>query len=318
MQATDTLGQIIASSTHRDLADLEHKAVIEQFFEYGAVLFRGFGASTEEFLRFTEGYCDDFSTYQGGGFRFGPFNRVAYSADGTLMSTTGASQGFPIPLHGEMYYLAHHPDVLWFYCDVPPEERGETTLCNGAELYRQLSLSTRELLSQHEIRYGRTLPDKLWQTAFQTDNLQEVIDFCAANQTVVELDPKTKALQTYYQTSPVQATGKNNELIFINNLLVAYFAEQAMRAGWGDTLRDVLPPKFSPLTVRLDDGREISKAVIAELTEVGERLTVDVSWQRGDIVMVDNRRTLHGRRECGPGPRKICVRMGELLDRHDS
>ena len=40
-------------------------------------------------------------------------------------------------------------------------------------------------------------------------------------------------------------------------------------------------------------------------------LTIDITWQRGDVAIVDNTRCLHGRRAFAGAAREILIRMGD-------
>jgi alpha-ketoglutarate-dependent taurine dioxygenase len=93
------------------LGDLDGEEVGRLCRRHGALLFRGFGATREEFVALSERSSRGFSTYQGGFFR----DRQPVGAAGTLLTVTGSQEGFAIPLHGEMYYTGRRPGVLWFY-----------------------------------------------------------------------------------------------------------------------------------------------------------------------------------------------------------
>src|SRR4051812_6350383 len=106
-----TFGAILeAQSTPLRCIDLND--LIATFKRAGAVLLRGFSAKLDDFVWLTGKLCQDFSTYRGGGFRWGPLNRDSIGGNPTLMTVTGSGQGWPIPLHGEMYYLKQRPTML--------------------------------------------------------------------------------------------------------------------------------------------------------------------------------------------------------------
>ena len=106
---------------------------------HGAVLCRGFVDGPEAFVRFSDAYASDFSTYQGGWFHGGVINRRSVKDEPTLFAATGNTQDFAIPLHGEMYYQKNKPAILWFYCQIAPGQMGQTTLCDGRALWQGLS-----------------------------------------------------------------------------------------------------------------------------------------------------------------------------------
>src|SRR5437763_2679093 len=123
----------------------------------GAVLFRVFGFTPGSFVSFSDSCCSAFSTYVGGAFRFRSLDRVSLGAHGTLLSPTGATQAFAIPLHGEMYYQKDRPETLWFFCNRAPSKRGQTTLADGREIMNTLSYQSKALLRSHELLYIREL-----------------------------------------------------------------------------------------------------------------------------------------------------------------
>ncbi len=45
------------------------------------------------------------------------------------------------------------------------------------------------------------------------------------------------------------------------------------------------------------DGSEIQAELLEELAERSERETSEIDWQDGDVVLIDNKRFMHGRRE---------------------
>ncbi|MEZ4580446.1 MAG: TauD/TfdA family dioxygenase [Caldilineaceae bacterium] len=124
---TATYGTVISNDNGESVLDLDECQIVDLFSRSGALVLRGFNSTLDEFRTFTDCYGSDFLTYQGGGFRFRSFDRRAINDESTILSVTGGSQGFPMPLHGEMFYLKIRPRILWFRCEIPPERDGETT-----------------------------------------------------------------------------------------------------------------------------------------------------------------------------------------------
>ncbi|MEZ4714992.1 MAG: TauD/TfdA family dioxygenase [Caldilineaceae bacterium] len=157
---TATYGTVISNDNGESVLDLDERQIVDLFSRSGALVLRGFNSTLDEFRTFTDCYGSDFLTYQGGGFRFRSFDRRAINDESTILSVTGGSQGFPMPLHGEMFYLKIRPRILWFRCEIPPERDGETTLGDGAEIFAALSPATQELLRTPP--FATTAP---WPTA---------------------------------------------------------------------------------------------------------------------------------------------------------
>ncbi len=291
-----------------ELADLDLDEVGDLFRRHGALLFRGFGSTREEFVALSERCSQGFSTYQGGFFR----DRQAVGAAGTLLTVTGSQEGFAIPLHGEMYYTGRQPAILWFYCEKPAAEGGETTLCDGEALCAELGEAARTLFSTRRVRYRRELPDGAWQAAFQTDDMAEVERYCAENDTRLVADPATGAVATEHLAWAIRPGRDGRPSVFINNVMALYMGELSWKRGTAAaTIRQLGGGSF-PITVRMEDGAPVPGAVVKELMALHQRLAVAVAWRAGDALMIDNRRILHGR-NAFRGERDVYVRMAEPL-----
>lgn len=295
----------------RRVEDLPPDFLLDAFQQHGAVLLRGFSADLDAFVGLTETHCRDFSLYRAGGFRWKSLDRASVGNNPTVMTTTGRSQTFAIPLHGEMYYWKNPPSIIWFYCETPPRSAGQTTLCDGRALFRCLSDETQSYFRGQEFLYVRTLPDGDWQTTFMTEDLDEVLEFCAANDVAVQVDPATGTLTAEYAAPAVVEDHRTADPVFINNLLLIYLAEWAVESGWSKENLSEIGGELVPIVVRTANRERIPWPRMEEVMKAGERLTTAIDWQRGDILMVDNKRVLHGRSATDGGQRSIVVRMGE-------
>jgi len=267
------------------------------------VVFSGFDASIEDFENITGALSDDFHAYRGGGFTVGRLSRSTVNNNSTLMTATGSTQDFPLPLHGEMYYLSQPPDLIWFYCQVPVAEGGQTTIGDARQIFRDLSTRTQELLRERKIRYERRMDDGDWQITFQTESRAEAENFCKSQGLEISWAEDGTAI-TYFYTSALRVD-EANEPAFINSLLIVALGEQAMRAAKDIKLNFI---------VRWADGTTIAQEILNEINRVCARNEIEVSWQRGDIILVDNRSVMHGRRGSNDKDRKILVRMGTLSE----
>ena len=293
-----TFGTTITLEAGESVLDLDRDKINHLFAESGSIFWESPQTDMDTFARFTDMYGRDFMNYQGGAFRWRSLDRESVENNPTVLTVTGASQDFPIPVHGEMYYQKQKPAVLWFYCETPPPKDGETTVCDGIEVYRALSPSTRELLGTKQLKYIRELAAADWQVMFQTEDLGEVERACARSETKLIFNPENRSIKTeYYCSAIVKWQGQD---VFLNNILPVMMGESVLK-------NDV------PLKVRLEDDSPIPPDILAELERVVDELTVPIKWQKGYIFMVDNTRILHGRRSGSGKERKIYVRMAENL-----
>jgi alpha-ketoglutarate-dependent taurine dioxygenase len=303
-----TFGWVIDANGIPDVPGCEE--FMDLFVRGGAILLRGFPFVTDSFVKFSDSCCGTFSKYVGGGARFRALDRISRGAEGTLLTTTGNESGFSMPLHGEMYYQKLRPDMLWFYCERPPSVKGQTTLADGRELFARLSERSKTLLRSTRLLYRRDLSPADWQTMFKTESLNELRQICDANQMTLEIRSDDSIVIEY--VSPAIRTAEGDGEIFINNAMLLVKSELALRSGEAAQFVGAATTKV-PLVVRLEDGSALPDWLIADVDAVSEEITIEVQWQRGDVVAVDNRRILHGRRKA-VGDREILVRLGNLAE----
>lgn len=286
----ETFGTTLLGTTEADICELDQTEVINSFKSSSLLLFRGFDGGIETFKTFTERFSTNFVSYVGGAY-----SREMINGDKTLLSVTGGKQNFPVPLHGEMYYRKQKPDIIWFYCATPALKDGETTICDGIQIYNELSDSTQKLFTTKRIKYIRTYPAQAWQKIYQTDDLGLVEKVCHDNEMQLEVNAD-RSITTKYVTSALIESRDGNYQVFINNILPVVDQEQQ---GKNSSL------------VRFEDDSKIPDEIISEIKNVTDKLTYLVSWQKGDILMVDNTRLLHGRKSFSDTQRDIYVRLCE-------
>ncbi len=286
----NNFGTTILGSADRNILKLNREEVINLFNLSSALLFRGFDIDTETFKKITEVFCTNFVSYIGGAY-----SREMINGDKTLLSVTGGKLHFAVPLHGEMYYRKQKPNIIWFYCASPALKDGETTICDGVQVYNELSDFTQDLLNKKRLKYIRTYPAETWQKIYQTDDLNLVEKVCLDNDMHLKANPD-HSITTEYVSSAIQKSRCGNHKVFINNILPVVAQEIA---GSNSSL------------VRLEDDSKIPDSVISEIKDVTETLTHLISWQKGDVVMIDNTRLLHGRRSFSDNQRDIYVRLCE-------
>lgn len=299
---TRRFGRRIDAAPGGVLADLDVGSLLALFAEEGAVLLRGFGGGRDGFVGLSERASRGFSTYQGGFFR----DRRPVERNETLLTVTASREGFAVPLHGEMYYTKNRPAMLWFYCERPPDADGETTLCDGEQLWQRMSDEAKATFTDRRVKYVRHLPDGAWQEAFQTDDLDVVARHCAAEDTRLSVGDDGGVVTEFLDWAV--AVGRSGARdTFVNNVVALYLGELAFRQGTSAAMRKLSGGTFQ-LTVRMEDGAPVPGRVIKELMGLHRRSTHHHVWHEGDVLLVDNRRMLHGR-AAFTGARDIYVRL---------
>ncbi|MEH1831711.1 MAG: TauD/TfdA family dioxygenase [Nostoc sp.] len=278
---SDGIGQEIINFDHVSILELDKEKIISLFKHYGILLFRGFDVETDIFKEFTNLLSIDFINYAGGAF-----SRRVINGDETLLSVNDFKS--EIKLHGEMYYQQNIPLMLWFFCANPPLEDGETTVCDGRQFFNEISSSTKELFSKKKLKFAVQISKEDWQKKYQTNNLNTLEEMCQKNNTHMTVNDDQSIMLEYISSAIIPSRcGKYQ--VFINSLL---------------------PTKqLSPKILKFEDDSEIPEEVVSELNEIAEKITTEISWQKGDILMIDNTRILHGRRAFADDQRDIYIRL---------
>ncbi|MDF5706486.1 MAG: TauD/TfdA family dioxygenase [Nostoc sp. S4] len=278
---SDGIVKEIININNISILELDQEEIINLFKSYGILLFRGFLAETEIFKQFTNSLSTDFINYAGGAF-----SRRVINGDETLLSVNDFQS--EIKLHGEMYYQQNIPLMLWFFCANPPLKDGETTVCDGRQFFNELSSSTKELFMKNNLKFTVRMSQEDWQKKYQTDDLKKLKEMCSKNNTCLTVNDDQSIILQYICPAIIPSRcGKFQ--VFINSLL---------------------PTKqLSSQILKFEDDSEIPDEVMSELNQIAEKITTKIAWQKGDILMIDNTRILHGRRAFADNQRDIYIRL---------
>jgi len=293
-EISEPFGSTIEGTPQEKVSDLDPKMVKDLIKDRGVVLFSGFGTPLKEFEQFIRQFGDNFMTYQGGSYV-----RRKVSEDETLLSVShdhGREQQdtFGLPMHGELYYTDRRPVMLWFFCERPAAQDGETTVCDGAQIYDALSKDSKDLLAKHKVKYIRRYQDGEWQLIYQTEDLNEALKFCSGNGITAHVEDG-RVLTTEYLSPGVIKSRWGDHRVYINNILPVVWQEEQL--------------KRNNSIVRLEDGSKIPKHLIDDVVAAQKRLIIPLPWKHGDFAAIDNTRAMHGRRPFTDPGREIFLRM---------
>lgn len=277
---------ITPDSAQESLLDIDPRRVEDLYKASGALLFRGFALDVGTFAALTRSYCTHSA------FNDSP-GRETVDDDNNIQTVNLGDEAFP--LHAELSRTPWRPDVCWFACITPAERDGETYICDGVEMVRQMSPQLRAALQHRKLRY--TQPSQLHEAKFwlRADQptvslLQNPPDDCPYSYDIVAQKPQ----QTFLRPA-LHKCMFSDDLAFANFLLFA---------------RRYLQSKRFPL---FEDGSEIPDALVDELEQIGQRLQQPIPWQENDVVMLDNTRFMHARDKLpSPSLRHILTYFGYL------
>lgn len=309
----------------------EKKQLKTQLLKHGALLFRGYEIRTPE----------DFEDVA---LALEPNLQNNYAGTSPRNSRTkfvhSASElpgHYPINQHCEMSFLPSAPRYLFFFCFVEPNDGGETPICDFRKVYQELNPAIREEFERKGVRYIRNYSGakskaksdlfqlKKWNELFKTTNRKEVEQECKKN----ELTPtwlSDDRLRLVNQRPAMQQHPETGEWTWFNHVQVfhreaAAIEYQHIFARRKDAYalkylialkaitffkRSFKRPEDEAMHTVFADGTEIPKAYVAHIEQVIWNNLVINPWKQGDVLMIDNFSTSHGRLPYR-GPRDILV-----------
>jgi alpha-ketoglutarate-dependent taurine dioxygenase len=200
---------------------------------------------------------------------------------------------------------------IWFGCLRPADEGGETPLVDSRRVFKLLNEKIRDRFVEKQVMYVRNYgegPGLSWRTVFRTSNKAEVEQKCRQNGMTFEWKEgdglRTRCVRPAAIEHPL--TG---EISWFNQAQHWHIAclEPAVR----DSLRSLLAEDNLPRNCYYGDGSPIADSTMEEILDVYQRLEIRFPWRKGDILLVDNVLTAHGRHPF-LGERKLLVAMGEM------
>lgn len=245
---------------------------------------------------------------------------------------------YPIPQHIEMSFTTTPPRKLFFYCAVAPGAGGETPVCDFRAVYRDLDPAIRDEFERRGIRNIRNYDGpgtprkaldfwklKRWDDLFGTTDRARVEQ--AAREQKLELTwlPRDRLRLTGTQPA-VRVHPVTGDKVWFNHAQV--FHSAAARYEYGHIARrqkrlrahafhafTTAMTAFKNLTTRpmdqgmhctFADGGEIPERYIRHLQDTIWKHIRFFHWRHGDVLVLDNRSTSHGRTPY-QGPRDILV-----------
>jgi hypothetical protein len=239
--------------------------------------------------------------------------RINYSE--RIFSANEAPPDVTIYFHHEMAQTPIFPAKLFFFCQQPAEEGGETPLCRSDVLFEKLAERCPKFArdcDEKGLRYSNVMPaendpksgmGRSWKSTLRAETRDD------AERRLRELGydwewladgslrATTPVLPAVFEVSPGRKT-------FFNQLIAAF-------QGWKDERND--PSK----AIRFGDGSLLDREAVNVATELAYELAFDLPWQRGDAVLVDNLLAMHGRRTFR-GTRKVLASLADPQTRSDA
>jgi alpha-ketoglutarate-dependent taurine dioxygenase len=274
--------------------------------EHAAVFLRGFpvdtGAEFQEFARALSG--GSWAEYTE---KATPRSHVS----GSVFTATEYPADRSIFVHNESSHVLRWPRYLYFWCDVPAAEGGETPLCDTRRVHRELPEGIRRRFAREGWVYQRTFGNGIgfsWESVFNVATMAELEEYCAANNMALrQRDDRVSVRYRRWATVQHPDTGVSswfNHGVFFNRWnLEPELQEFAEELG-----EDALPYNTFHGT-----GEPVARETVEEIRRVYGRATVSKQYQHGDVLLVDNIAAAHGRHPYR-GDRRVLVTMTDVQD----
>ncbi len=284
-------GLIVRAGPRETLGKIDKPTLANWLSANGYLVLRGFDCDIQGF--------SDFVRFHSSRISLDPA-RQFHDKDGKVLAQKVDAGVDAIGLHCENGNSPFWPDLCWFYCEKAPQLGSQTTVCDGAAVYRDLSPQMRNALLAQDIVYTRRVGEPLWRNyvrhafnggpeAADTKACFERLLALVNDNDSTKIELNEDASVTYSFRTP------------------AILDSSPFSPGLHAFANSIFGPSFNyeRPTIAFADGTPLSAAMRSALDEVCQRHTFDVGWHNQDIVVIDNARVMHGRRHIEDTQRTI-------------
>ena len=271
---------ITPKQNHGLTADLNDEVIIELSKQHlskeGWVLLRGFNTNLNKFSELLQQFCQQLT-----------FDPARDFADKTSQKVNAGKES--VGLHIENGNTPFPPKYVGFYSAKSAESGSQTTICDGRRLFKNMPEQLQKKWQQG-VTVSRQLPAHLWRkyVAAQHPNVN------------LESEVNEKHLADFIAVNPNQRGSINSDgsldyELDIQPCLVDERVGQLSEMAFANA---ILGPSFNyqKPTYTFADGEQVSDLIIKKTADLAEKYTHEISWQNGDVVLIDNKRIMHGRR----------------------
>ncbi|CAB9504215.1 Taurine catabolism dioxygenase TauD, TfdA family [Seminavis robusta] len=318
----------------------------DMMLRYGALLFRGFHVVTAKDV---EDAVMSYEPNLNNQYR-GTSPRHTQGNTEFVFSAAEVPSHYPIAQHIEMSFLPEPPKKLFFSAlKAPAAVGGETALADFRKVYNAIPKDLRDKLQEKKLRYTRThkkVGDRFthdvaamlsWSELFRTNDKKQV-EKMAAQENMPMRWEGDDTFVSEFETEAFQRHPQTGEAVWFNHaqvfhwtsfpaeLFAAFRRTKDLRYLMRALLLGVLSwIKYGPilrqqmaLHVAFGDGMPLSIWEMHQIRKAVHENTIYNRWQQGDVVMIDNFSTSHGRQPTYDKGRNIVVAWSDPLAKKDA
>jgi alpha-ketoglutarate-dependent taurine dioxygenase len=277
--------------------------------EHGYVLVRGLGlrdaaGTGATFRRLAVSLMDEKES-------FAPRQPLTAAPDsGPLYSATPWPTQRQMCMHQELSYRLEFPGLLLFACLSPAASGGDTALADATAVLETLPADLVQRFEREGWILDRAYHEDFGascEEAFGTGDRDAIESYCRANAIEFAWDPDG-TLRTRQRRRAVVHHPVTGRRCWFNQ--VAFLSEWTMDPEVREYLLDLYGADRLPVSTRFGHGDPVGEDIVLLLNETCDTAASRVSWQAGDLLLVDNVRTAHSR-EPYEGPREMLAGLAE-------
>jgi len=218
----------------------------------------------------------------------------------------------PMCMHHELSYALEVPSLMLFACLVAPAGGGATLVASSPNVLQALPAELAERFERLGWLLVRNYNDDIGASpadAFGTGDRRAIESYCRAHAITFEWQ-RGGALRTWQRRSAIVRHPLTSQRCWFNQ--IGFLSEWTLDPEVREYLVDLHGEDGLPFNTRFGNGDPLGADVVEAINEAYEANTVRVEWQAGDLLLVDNVRTAHGR-EPFEGTREIVVAMADAV-----
>ena len=252
------------------MLDINSNEVIKIFENKGIILFKNFKIDKDQIVKFTDRFTLQYAN---------DANRREIRFENPKLHNVDPGK-MEMPLHSEASYSPSWPEIVWFYCRLAPRKSGQTTVCDGRSIYKNLSQKTKNFFLSNQIVYNLKIPYEKNKNNKNESEEIKLKPWYIENPGIADcfIDFKNKEIHLKQTRYAVVEMRKANKVSFSNHLQIILDRDPQV-LGWN-----------------LENGSKIPDDIMSEVKEVSDRLIVNINWNDNELCMIDNKRMMHGRR----------------------
>jgi hypothetical protein len=156
---------------------------------------------------------------------------------------------------------------------MPPSKGGKSILCDGIKLWKNLTTDTKNFFLANPVRYQLEIP--IGEGKPGKKKKPWYLGTIGAGDSYI--DWNSGILHATQLRYAVQEGRSSKDLCFANHLFINLESEPQL------------------ISRTMANGQKIPEKILEEIKQKADDLTYEHSWEKGDFLMVDNLRFLHGR-----------------------